>query len=70
MILRTCTAMYPPLRYVSGDHANEKRRKPEVILTVDHQGQMTPMATGVMLVKDIAGNTCSRVLQVLYNSGG
>ena len=31
---------------------------------------MTPMATGVMLVKDVAGKACSRVLQVLYNSGG
>ena len=52
------------------DHASEKWRKPKVILTVDHQGQMTPMATGVMLVKDIAGKACSRVLEVLYNSGG
>ncbi len=28
------------------DHASEKRRKLEVILTVDHQGQMTPIVTG------------------------
>ena len=31
---------------------------------------MTPMATGVMLAKDIAGKASSRVLQVLYDSGG
>ncbi len=45
---------YVPSAEVPIDHASEKRRKPEVILTVDHQGQMTPMAMGVMLVKDIA----------------
>ncbi len=31
---------------------------------------MTPMATGVMLVKNIAGKACSHVLQGLYDSGG
>ncbi len=61
---------YVPSSEVSGDHTNEKCREPKVILMVDHQGQMTPMDTGVMLVKDIAGKACSHVLRVLYDSGG
>ncbi len=46
---------YVPSTEVPVDHASDKRREPKVILTVDYQGQMTPMATGVTLVKDIAG---------------
>ncbi len=49
---------------------SEKTRKPEVTLNVDHQGLMTYTATGVMLVKDIFGKACPRVLRVLYDSGG
>ncbi len=52
---------YVPSAKVPMDHTTEKRREPKVILTADHQGQMTPMAMGVMLVKDIAGKACSRV---------
>ena len=44
--------------------------EPQVIMTVDHAGRFTPMASGVMVVKDVAGRACSRLLRVLYDSGG
>ncbi len=53
---------YVPSAKVSSDHTSVKTRKLEVILTVDHQGLMTTMATGVMLVKYIARKACSCVL--------
>ncbi len=61
---------YVPFSKVSSDHTSEKLHKPEVTLAVDHQGLITPMATGVMLVKEIAGKVCSCVLRVIYDSGG
>ena len=33
-------------------------------------GQSTPMAGGIMLVKSIQKRACSRLLKVLYDSGG
>ena len=41
---------YVPSTKVSSDHTSVKTRNPELILTMDHQGLMTPMATSVMLV--------------------
>ncbi len=69
MKLRTFMAMYPPPR-CQMNAIEGKPETPGVVLTVDQQGCMTLMATGVMLVKDIAGKACSRVLRVLYDSGG
>ncbi len=51
-----------PSTKVPNKHDGGKTCKPGLILTVDHQGCMTPMATGVMLVKDVSGKACSRVL--------
>ncbi len=53
---------YVPFAKVSNEHDRGKTCKPGVVLTVDQQGCMKPMATGVMLVKDIAGKAFSRVL--------
>ncbi len=53
---------HAPSVEVPNKHDGGKTCEPGLVLTVDHQGCMTPMATGVMLVKDIAGKACSRVL--------
>ena len=53
---------YVPSAEVSKEHDRGKTCKSGVGLMVDQQGCMTPTATGVMLVKDIAGKACSRVL--------
>ena len=44
--------------------------EPEIVMAVDETGQSTPMACGIMLVKSIQGKACSRLLKVLYDSGG
>ena len=44
--------------------------QPQTIMTTDETGQSTPMACDIMLVKSIQGRACSRLLKVLYDSGG
>ena len=44
--------------------------EPQIIMATDETGQTTPMACGIMLVKSIQGRPCSRLLKVLYDSGG
>lgn len=44
--------------------------EPQIIMATDETGQSTPMACGIMLVKSIQGRPCSRLLKVLYDSGG
>ena len=44
--------------------------EPEIILAVDQQGKSTPMASGIMFVKDVKGRSCSILLKVLFDSGG
>ena len=39
-------------------------------MTADQKGSIAPMATGVMVAKGIAGRASSRMLRVLYDSGG
>ena len=52
-----------PAALVQGDSEIEKPDcKPGLVLTGDQKGQMNPMATGVMVVKDVDGKACSHVL--------
>ena len=44
--------------------------KPELITAVGETGHSTLMACGIMLVKGIQGKACSKLLRVLYDSGG
>ena len=44
--------------------------EPELVMAVDHQGKSTPMASGIMVVRDIQGKNCSRLIKVLFDSGG
>ena len=44
--------------------------EPEVIMAVDQHGNMTPMASVVMVIKDLQGRPCSKLLRVLFDSGG
>ncbi len=53
---------YAPSAEVPRKCNRGKTCEPGLVLTVDHQGCMTPMATGIMLVKDVAGKAFSRVL--------
>lgn len=44
--------------------------EPEVIMVAGAQGKMAPMACAFMLVQDIQGKGNSRILKVLFNTGG
>ena len=44
--------------------------EPQTIMTTDETGHSTPISCGIMLVKSIQGRPCSRLLKVLYDSGG
>ena len=46
-----------------------ERLESQTIMATDETGQSTPMACGIMLVKSIQGQPCSRLLKVLYDSG-
>ena len=44
---------------------------PKIITNNENtNGKSTPMASGVMVVREIQGKSCSRILQVLFDSGG
>ena len=47
-----------------------KLLKPELGMAVDKAGHSTLMACGIMVVKSIQGRACSKLLRVLYDSGG
>ena len=44
--------------------------EPELIMTIDQKGRTTPMASAIMVVRHIQGRACSRLLRVLFDSGG
>ena len=44
--------------------------EPQIIMATDETSQTTPMACGIMLVKTTQERPCSRLLKVLYDSGG
>lgn len=44
--------------------------KPDLIMDIDEAGHSTPMACGIVVVKSIQGRVCSKLLRVLYDSGG
>ena len=44
--------------------------EPELVMAIDQHGQMTPMDSAVMVIKDLQGRPCSKLLRVLFDSGG
>ena len=44
--------------------------EPVVAFVTDANGKIVPMATTMILVKKIQGVPCSRIMNVLFDSGG
>ena len=44
--------------------------EPQVVYVADANGRTVPMATVLMLVKSIQGVPCSKIMNVLLDSGG
>ena len=62
-----------PDKYLPDDDPNQEcewYEPPQLIYATDSKGVSTPMASGIMLVRDIQGKASTRLLKVLFDSGG
>ena len=66
--------MYFQSQYTKTTPVGENHLKivsdPEIIMTVDSNDKMTPVACAIMVVTDIEGPACSCLLKVLFDYGG